>query len=218
MGRYEVLRSAGLCGQCGKVKSEKCLCDECMHRLRTREKNRRASRLALGLCADCGKRPHFGYSRCARCAAKHRKHEGQRRPKANRPRTATPLKTHAKAKQARERYRERKARRVCIVCGEPLARGSTVRCARHLLKNLASNERYVGRAATRPTRPRLERHGESPEIQAARASLFKQIEAELLKPAATEQAQAQPTKVAIELEGEERARYRELLEAKRNAR
>ena len=115
-----------------------------------------------------------------------------------------PICTVRRRENAKRRYHKMKAAKRCVVCKQPLAPGSTVRCRKHLDENLAINNARVTGAKRGPQRPRLLRR---------RSEALQKLEQELLK---VPKKAAEPT-VSVELQDEHFLRYREIRQAREQA-
>lgn len=71
MTRYQVKRSRGLCGDCGRVESVAARCEECKLRNADGVAARYAARRSAGLCIMCA-RISLERARCAPCEMRNR--------------------------------------------------------------------------------------------------------------------------------------------------
>ncbi len=102
---------AGLCTTCGEREPAEgaTVCENCKDSRRAAEKKLYEKRRAGGLCRRCGGEVLAGASTCASCAAR----DVKRRPRKN--------------AASRARYRERRAREICVDCSSDTQGAS--RCA-----------------------------------------------------------------------------------------
>ncbi len=105
-------KEAGLCVRCGELAPAEgsVVCEACREARRAEEKKLYEKRRSRGLCGRCGVEVINNASTCASCAAR----DSKRRPRKN--------------AASRARYRDRRARRICVDCLAD-AHGAS-RCAR----------------------------------------------------------------------------------------
>ena len=107
-------REAGLCTACGE-RPPACggaVCETCREARRREERLIYEKRRAMGRCGRCGGQVSAEASRCASCAAR----DSRRRPRKN--------------AASRARYRDRRARGICVDCsGDANGASRCERCA-----------------------------------------------------------------------------------------
>ena len=104
-------REAGLCAHCGELPplEDGTVCETCREARRAAEKKLYEKRRSSGRCGRCGAEVIDKASTCASCAAR----DVKRRPRKN--------------AASRARYRDRRARSLCVDCGK--ASNGASRCA-----------------------------------------------------------------------------------------
>jgi len=123
--RREWLKAHGICTSCGQrdARPGRVKCQVCADKqkkyntskaTRKSQKRRRKQRKEMGICRDCGAFVETGKTLCAECLEKAR--------------TRAAKFSDVYAVKREERYQERKANGICVVCGKRKAYNGTIRC------------------------------------------------------------------------------------------
>lgn len=116
--RRHTLRDSGVCYKCGKVKTDKGICDNCRNELNTRKNKLRKFSLSIGICPRCNKNALYddGYKSCIECRTMNKKYNENRKYVYDHEREMS-------------RYYRLKEEGICVVCRKRMAEPNRTRCS-----------------------------------------------------------------------------------------